>query len=100
MVARNPGGGWLVAAGLGVGAAYVAYRRNAQVWYDEDQIAHVNLFGIETKCRLDELHSAEIRGARAITLDFVAKDGRTAFRINARLWNQAQITELGRRVNG
>lgn len=93
LAAKDSGGAAFVAiAGLIVGSSCVAYFRNARIWFDDEEVGKVSLLNVETKCRRDHLRDVEMRLSPQPTLNFVRKDGSTAFRINARLWTDSQIT--------
>jgi hypothetical protein len=95
VAARNPGAAAvMVIAAFVVGGACIAYFRNACVWFDGNQVGKVDLLGRKTTCRLDDLSRVEARNSPQPTLNFMRKDGRRAFRINTRLWTDAQVKAM------
>ncbi len=101
LTVSNPGGAAFMAfAGVAIGSACAAYFRNAMVWFDDQEVGKVNLFGVETKLRREQLGRLETRFAPQPTLNFLRKDGSRAFRINTRLWTDAQVKAMKDAVGG
>jgi hypothetical protein len=101
VAARNPGAAAvMVIAAFVVGGACIAYFRNACVWFDGSQVGKVDLLGRKTTCRLEDLSRVEAQNSPQPTLNFMRKDGRRAFRINTRLWTDAQVKAMQGVVRG
>jgi hypothetical protein len=101
VAAKNPGGAAvMMVAAFVVGGACIAYFRNASVWFDGNQVGKVDLLGRKTTCRLNDLSRVEARYSPQPTLNFMRKDGSRAFRINTRLWTDAQVKAMQGVVRG
>ena len=90
----------MAVAGAFCGLSCIAYFRNASVWFSDVEVGKVNLVGIGTKCRRDQLGSVEAKFSPQPTLNFLRKDGSRAFRINTRLWTQDQVRTIQDAVGG
>ena len=101
VAAKNPAGAVVMSiAALVVGGACIAYFRNAAVWFDANQVGKIDLLGRNTTCPFEDLGRVEAQYSPQPTLNFIRKDGSRAFRINTRLWTDAQIAAMQRLVRG
>lgn len=99
--AHNPGGSLLIggmAAALSLGT--LLYYRNAMLWVDAEEVGKTDLLGRRSVCRRDDLLRLESHFAPQPTLEAIRKDGRRAFRVNTRLWDDEQLNQLRASLKG
>ena len=75
-------------------ASPVMYFRNARLTVSDGSVAKRDIIGRITECPRDQIARIETRYQPQPTLCFIRTDGTLAFRVNQRLWRDAQLQEI------